>query len=145
MGFDPLLDLGDRRGQGLQEARFAFDLAQVAIAAQRARATQQKDLVEVDFKLFCRGRYQDNILVKRLWWTVKYQDLYLQAFEGGADLGRELKSWFEFYNSERPHQAHGGRTKCWPPVRRSRAASPSPRGRTPGQVYGEPLRIKEAA
>jgi len=66
LGFDQLLDLGDRRGQGLQEARFAFDLAQVAIAAQRARATQQKDLVEVDFKLFCRGRYQDNILVKPL-------------------------------------------------------------------------------
>jgi len=44
----------------------------------------------------------------------EYQYLYLQAFEGGADLRRGLKAWFEFYNSERPHQAHGGghRIKC---------------------------------
>jgi len=45
-----------------------------------------------------------------MWWTVKYQYLYLRAFEGGADLRSGLKSWFEFYNSEWPHQAHGGRT-----------------------------------
>ncbi|OGG96367.1 MAG: hypothetical protein A2527_02055 [Candidatus Lambdaproteobacteria bacterium RIFOXYD2_FULL_50_16] len=72
-----------------------------------------------------RGRFQDNILVERQWWTVKYQYLYLHTFDGGADLRKGLKAWFDFYNSERPHQAHGGRM--------------------PDQVYGELPRIIEAA
>jgi len=66
LGFDQLLDLGDRRGEGFEEALFSFDLAQVPVAAQRAEAAQREDPVEVGDKLFCRGRYQDNILVKPL-------------------------------------------------------------------------------
>ncbi len=57
-----------------------------------------------------RGWYQDNIFIERLWWTVKYQYLYLHTFEGVSDLRKGLKSWFEFYNQERPHQTHGGNT-----------------------------------
>jgi putative transposase len=52
-----------------------------------------------------RGRFHDNIFVERLWWTTKYQYLYLHAFEGGMDLRRGLGEWFGFYNQERPHQA----------------------------------------
>jgi putative transposase len=52
-----------------------------------------------------RGRVFDNILVERLWRTVKYEDSYLKEYgtvlelEGGLD-----PSWW-FYNHERPHQA----------------------------------------
>lgn len=55
-----------------------------------------------------KGRYQDNIFIERLWWTVKYQYLYLHAFDNGLDLRRGLGQWFEFYNQERPHQSLGG-------------------------------------
>lgn len=55
-----------------------------------------------------RGRYQDNIFIERLWWTVKYQYSYLRAFDNGLDLRRGLRQWFEFYNQERPHQSLGG-------------------------------------
>ena len=55
-----------------------------------------------------RGRYQDNIFIERLWWTVKYQYLYLRAFDTGLDLRRGLRQWFDFYNQERPHQSLGG-------------------------------------
>lgn len=58
-----------------------------------------------------RGRYQDNIFIERLWWTVKYQYLYLRAFEGGKDLRKGLKKWFQFYNQDRPHQS----LKDWTP------------------------------
>jgi putative transposase len=52
-----------------------------------------------------RGRFMDNIFIERLWWTVKYQYLYLRAFEGGKDLRKGLKKWFRFYNRERSHQS----------------------------------------
>ncbi len=55
-----------------------------------------------------RGRCLDNIFIERLWWTVKYQYLYLRAFENGVELRKGLKHWFNFYNQERPHQTFNG-------------------------------------
>ena len=52
-----------------------------------------------------RGRVQDNIFIERLWWTLKYQYLYLWSFNNGTELRRGLVQWFEFYNAERSHQA----------------------------------------
>lgn len=57
-----------------------------------------------------RGRFHDNIFIERLWWTVKYQYLYLHSFENGTELRRGLKGWFTFYNQERPHQGLAGNT-----------------------------------
>lgn len=51
-----------------------------------------------------RGCYQDNIFVERLWRSVKYECVYLKAFEDGAHLKRELRDYFAWYNRERPHQ-----------------------------------------
>jgi len=49
-----------------------------------------------------RGRVQDNIFIERLWWTLKYQYLYLRSFDSALDLRRGLTEWFMFYNSQRP-------------------------------------------
>lgn len=57
-----------------------------------------------------KGRCYDNILVERLWRTVKYEYLYLHAFEGGHDLRDGLRSWVAWYNRERLHQGLGYRT-----------------------------------
>jgi putative transposase len=54
-----------------------------------------------------RGRVQDNIFIERLWWTVKYQFLYLRSFESGIELRQGLGEWFRFYNQDRPHQSFG--------------------------------------
>ena len=51
-----------------------------------------------------RGRVQDNIFIERLWWTTKYQYLYLRSFDNGSALRAGLEEWFRFYNQERPHQ-----------------------------------------
>jgi putative transposase len=51
-----------------------------------------------------RGRVQDNIFIERLWWTTKYQYLYLRSFDNGSALRLGLGEWFRFYNQERPHQ-----------------------------------------
>ena len=57
-----------------------------------------------------QGRFQDNIFIERLWWTVKHHYLYLRAFDNGSDLRKGLKYWFEYYNQERFHQSLGDLT-----------------------------------
>ncbi len=52
-----------------------------------------------------RGRFQDNIFIERLWWTVKYQYLYLRAFDNGRILRQGLKKWFQYYNQDWFHQS----------------------------------------
>ncbi|MEL6945343.1 MAG: IS3 family transposase, partial [Bacteroidota bacterium] len=51
-----------------------------------------------------KGRALDNIFTERLWWSVKYEDVYLKAYDNGADLWKGLDQYFQFYNQERPHQ-----------------------------------------
>lgn len=51
-----------------------------------------------------KGRCYDNIFIERLWRTVKYEYLYLHAFEGGGSLRDGLRSWITWYNRQRIHQ-----------------------------------------
>ena len=46
----------------------------------------------------------------RLWRTVKYEEVYLRAYQDGTDARAGLSNYFRFYNYERPHQALGYRT-----------------------------------
>ena len=57
-----------------------------------------------------RGRWMDNVFVERLWRSLKYEEVYLHAYDSPADARRGIGAWIEFYNSERPHQALGDRT-----------------------------------
>jgi putative transposase len=57
-----------------------------------------------------RGRALDNIFVERLWRTVKYEDVYLKAYDSPKEAFAGLQDYFRFYNWERPHQALGYRT-----------------------------------
>ena len=52
-----------------------------------------------------RGRAYDNIFVKRLWRSVKYEAIYLNGYSTTGELRLGLTKYFDFYNSERPHQA----------------------------------------
>ncbi len=57
-----------------------------------------------------RGRCLDNIFIERLWRSLKYEAVYLHELTDGFVAERVIADWFGFYNSERPHTAHGGRT-----------------------------------
>ena len=52
-----------------------------------------------------KGRAIDNIFIERLWRTVKYEHLYLHAYEDGLSLYQGLERYFTFYNGERRHQS----------------------------------------
>ena len=57
-----------------------------------------------------KGRYADNILLERLWRTVKHEEVYLKAYSNGREARAGLDAYFSFYNTQRPHQALGYRT-----------------------------------
>lgn len=57
-----------------------------------------------------RGRALDNVFIERLWRTVKYEDIYLKAYETVDELYEGLCSYFLYYNLERSHQSLGYRT-----------------------------------
>jgi putative transposase len=57
-----------------------------------------------------KGSYNDNLFIERLWRTVKYEEVYLKAYQDGREARAGLGRYFCFYNTERPHQALGYRT-----------------------------------
>jgi putative transposase len=57
-----------------------------------------------------KGSYNDNLFIERLWRTVKYEEVYLKAYQNGQDARVGIGDYFRFYNTERPHQALGYRT-----------------------------------
>ena len=71
-----------------------------------------------------RGRALDNVFIERLWWSVKYEDIYLKHYTTVADVYNGLTKYFEFYNHERPHQALDYATP-WETYKRSDPLIPS--------------------
>jgi len=57
-----------------------------------------------------QGRWRDNILIERLWKKVKYQEVYLKAYESITHAKKELRKFFDRYNIWRRHQGLDERT-----------------------------------
>ncbi|QFT63077.1 Integrase core domain protein [Roseivivax sp. THAF30] len=55
-----------------------------------------------------KGRFLDNIFIERLWRTLKYECVYLHAWETGSETKEAIRKWMSFYNHQRPHSALGG-------------------------------------
>ena len=72
-----------------------------------------------------KGRWIDNVFVERLWRSVKYESIYLHAYETPREVRVALARYFEFYNAHRPHQSLGYRT--------------------PDEIYFAPSALKGAA
>jgi putative transposase len=57
-----------------------------------------------------KGRFVDNIFVERLWRSLKYEEVYLKAYETVAEAKAGIKAYVTFYNYQRLHEALGYRT-----------------------------------
>ena len=57
-----------------------------------------------------KGRWVDNVFIERLWRSVKYEDVYLRAYETPTELRTGLARYFDFYNTRRRHSALDRRT-----------------------------------
>jgi putative transposase len=57
-----------------------------------------------------RGAWRDNVFVERLWRSVKYEEVYLRAYETVAEARRLIGQYLNFFNSKRPHSSLAART-----------------------------------
>jgi putative transposase len=57
-----------------------------------------------------KGAWRDNLFIERLWKSVKYEEVYLHAYDSVPEARHGLARYFTFYNQGRPHSALDGRT-----------------------------------
>jgi putative transposase len=57
-----------------------------------------------------KGRWMDNVFIERLWRSLKYECVFLNAFETGSEARTGIGRWINYYNADRPHSAFDGRT-----------------------------------
>jgi putative transposase len=94
------------RGYGAPEI-FNSDQGSQFTAEDFTKPLQDKGVrVSMDGK----GRWVDNVFVERLWRSVKYEELYLHAYETVREVRIALARYFSFYNARRPHQSLEYRT-----------------------------------
>ena len=72
--------------------------------------TQTLQEQRVQVSMDGKGRYLDNIFVERLWRSIKYEEVYLKAYQTVAEARTGINAYLEFYNRQRPHQALGYQT-----------------------------------
>ena len=65
---------------------------------------------EIAISMDGRGAWRDNVFIERLWRSLKYECVYLYAFETGSELRAGLAKWTCCYNARRPHSALAGQT-----------------------------------
>jgi putative transposase len=69
--------------------------------------TQVLKDAEIKISMDGRGRWIDNRMIERLWRSLKYECVYLRAFETGTEARDGIGFWLNYYNSQRPHSFHG--------------------------------------
>ncbi len=57
-----------------------------------------------------RGAWRDNVFVERLWRSIKYEEVYLRAYDSVSEARASLGRYLDFYNRRRPHSSLGART-----------------------------------
>ena len=80
---------------------------------------------EIRISMDGKGAWRDNVFVERLWRTIKYEEVYLRAYDSVSDARQSIGRYLDFYNSKRPHQSLDGGT--------------------PDRVYFTTLPLREAA
>jgi len=72
--------------------------------------TGRLEAEKIQISMDGRGRAMDNVFTERLWWSVKYEEVYLKDYGTVPVAVRNLGGYFGFYNEERPHQSLGYKT-----------------------------------
>jgi putative transposase len=61
---------------------------------------------DINISMDGKGRWIDNRMIERLWRSLKYECVYLHAFETGSETKAGIRKWIACYNAERPHSTH---------------------------------------
>lgn len=101
--------------EALQEALWRFPQPEIFNTDQGAQFTADAFtrvllLREIKVSMDGKGRCLDNVFVERLWRSLKYEEVYLHAYDSPRDARSGIADYFKFYNFQRPHQALGFQT-----------------------------------
>ena len=101
--------------EALEEALFQYGRPEIFNTDQGSQFTSNDftgtlERHEVTISMDGKGRYMDNIFVERLWRSLKYEEVYLNAYASVAEAKAGIGAWLEFYNEERQHQSLRYRT-----------------------------------
>ena len=101
--------------EALQEALVKYGTPEIFNTDQGSQFTSEGFIEKltshgISISMDGKGRWMDNVFIERLWWSVKYQDVYLKAYSSIAETRNGLREYFEFYNSKRRHQGLDRRT-----------------------------------
>ena len=98
--------------QVIEEAISLYGYPQIINSDQGSQFTSEEytslflsEEIPTQISMDGKGRCIDNIFIERLWRSVKYECIYLHAFEDGVQLYEGLEKYFTFYNNERGHQS----------------------------------------
>jgi putative transposase len=101
--------------EALEEALDRYDAPEIMNTDQGSQFTSEgfTGLLSahgVKISMDGRGRWMDNVFIERLWRSVKYEEVYLKAYENIPEARRELAAYFDFHNKGRRHQGLEERT-----------------------------------
>lgn len=101
--------------EALEEALARFGRPEIFNTDQGSQFTSPRftgllQQAEVRISMDGRGRWMDNVFIERLWRSLKYECIYLHAFETGPEVRAGLSKWIGYYNAGRPHSALAGKT-----------------------------------
>jgi putative transposase len=101
--------------EALEEAISRFGTPEIFNSDQGAQFTSEAftgvlKRHQIEISMDGRGRWIDNVFVERLWRSIKYEDVYLRAYETPAALRSGLQRYLAFYNTRRRHAALDRRT-----------------------------------
>ena len=101
--------------EALQEALARYGAPEIFNTDQGSQFTDEDFTAplahqKIHISMDGKGRWIDNVFVERLWRSVKYEDIYLHAYETVGEVKAALARYFSFYNARRPHQSLEYRT-----------------------------------
>ena len=105
----------DAAVDALKEAIARYGVPQIMNTDQGSQFTTT-DFIDVlrehDIRISMDGKgcWRDNVFVERLWKTIKYEHVYLHAYEGVSEARTKIATYIEFYNARRPHSRINRRT-----------------------------------
>jgi putative transposase len=94
--------------EALKEALFKYGAPEIFNTDQGCQFTSEAftsvlKTWNIRISMDGKGRFRDNIFIERLWRTLKYERIYLNSYETGAELSKDMTYWFSHYNDERKH------------------------------------------
>lgn len=116
--------------EALEEALACYGKPEIFNTDQGAQFTSNDftDILKknnIQISMDGKGRWMDNVFIERLWRSLKYECVYLNAFENGTQARQKISQWITHYNQDRPHSVFNGHT--------------------PFEVYSNNLEIHQAA